>query len=130
MLTIMTKKSNHLSPEQVGKIKEIVLQKKDKAQQFIQFNTEPGNGTDDTAHNYEPLEEGQRTLTLEEKTRDIEKQRGVILECDKVLTLIAKGEYDGICQKTGKPIPFERLVAQPLATKTVEYKNSRPPGVN
>lgn len=115
--------ASHLSASQIEQIKVKVLIKKEKALSLIEENRSNGNGTDDTARTFEPLEEGFKTQMKEENVRIIESQNAVIRECDKVLTLMAKGEYDGICKITGQPIPFERLLAQPFATKTVECKN-------
>ncbi len=57
-----------------------------------------------------------------ERSRDLElggRERDLLTEVDRALAKIAAGRY-GVSEKTGAPIPYERLAAMPWAREPVE----------
>ena len=74
----------------------------------VQFDEESGEG--DTLAVARDLD-----LALSAQARD------AVEEIDAALERISNGTY-GICVKSGKPIPQERLKAIPWASERVEYK--------
>ena len=74
----------------------------------VQFDEESGEG--DTLAVARDLD-----LALSAQARD------AVEEIDAALERIRKGTY-GVCIKSGKPIPQERLKAIPWAAERVEYK--------
>lgn len=80
-----------------------------------------GNDTADSAPTFKALEEGANVLRKEEAARLCERQRKFIINLQNALLRIENGTY-GICRKTGKLIPKERLRAVPHATLCIEAK--------
>jgi len=57
-----------------------------------------------------------------ERTQDIEveaRERALLADVERALAKFANGQY-GVSEKTGDPIPYERLVAVPWAREPVD----------
>lgn len=113
------------SDEELQEFKELILEKLAKAQ--AEFDTlrasmvGNSNDTTDTSPTFKTLEEGANVLGREETARLCERQRKFIVNLQNALMRIENKTY-GICRKTGKLIPKERLRAVPHATLCIEAK--------
>lgn len=113
------------SDEELQEFKELIISKLDKAQREFDAlrasmigNT---NDTSDTSPTFKTLEEGANVFSREEAARLCERQRKFIVNLQNALLRIENKTY-GICRKTGKLIPKERLRAVPHATLCIEAK--------
>jgi len=82
------------------------------------------NDTEDTSPTFKVLEEGASALSKEEAGQLALRQHKFIQSLEMALIRIENKTY-GICRKTGKLIPKERLRLVPHATLSVEAKNNR-----
>lgn len=114
------------SPQELAEFKQLILEKLAVAQAEFEslratvMGTD-GNDTSDCSPTFKALEEGANTLGKEEAARLCERQRKFIISLQNALKRIENGTY-GICFKTGKLIPKERLRAVPHATLCIEAK--------
>lgn len=117
------------SDEELEEFRQLILEKLERAEHEYENlcstlrNTE-GNGTTDTSPTFKALEEGADTLGKEETARLAERQRVFINHLRAALVRIDNKTY-GICRKTGKLIPKERLRIVPHATLSIEGKEQR-----
>lgn len=113
------------SDEELQEFKELILEKLEKAQQEFDALRASlignANDTADTSPTFKALEEGANVLGREEAARLCERQRKFIVNLQNALLRIENKTY-GICRKTGKLIPKERLRAVPHATLCIEAK--------
>lgn len=113
------------SDEELQEFKELILEKLEKAQQEFEALRASlignANDTADTSPTFKALEEGANVLGREEAARLCERQRKFIVNLQNALLRIENKTY-GICRKTGKLIPKERLRAVPHATLCIEAK--------
>lgn len=114
------------SDEELQEFKTLILEKLAVAQeQYEQLKAtvvgDDTNDTSDSAPTFKTLEEGANVLGKEEAARLCERQRKFIVNLQNALLRIENGTY-GICRKTGKLIPKERLRAVPHATLCIEAK--------
>lgn len=126
---VNTEEKTRYSKEELEEFKAIILKKLERAQADFDLyksmlNKEDMNDIDDTSPTFKVLEEGQNVLSKEEIGRIAQRQFKFIQNLQAALFRIEIGTY-GICRKTGKLIPKERLRAVPHATLSVEAKNSR-----
>ena len=116
------------SDEELEEFKALILEKLRLARENLTLLSENIAGgehsTDDTAPTFKVLEEGQNVLSKEEIGRIAQRQLKFIQNLQAALFRIEIGTY-GICRKTGKLIPKERLRAVPHATLCVEAKQNR-----
>ncbi len=82
------------------------------------------NGTDDTIHSFNMMEDGAGTLTREEISQLAQRQEKFITNLENALMRIQNKTY-GICRVTGKLIQKERLMAVPHATLSMEAKEAQ-----
>lgn len=82
------------------------------------------NGTDDTLHSFNMMEDGAGTLTREEIAQLAQRQEKFIKNLENALIRIQNKTY-GICRVTGKLIKKERLMAVPHATLSIEAKEAQ-----
>lgn len=82
------------------------------------------NGTDDTIHSFNMMEDGAGTLTREEIAQLALRQEKFVKNLENALVRIQNKTY-GICRVTGKLIQKERLMAVPHATLSMEAKESQ-----
>ena len=126
---IALRKNAGYSQEELEEFKEIILKKLERAQADFDLyksmlTKEDMNDIDDTSPTFKVLEEGQNVLSKEEIGRIAQRQLKFIQNLQAALFRIEIGTY-GICHKTGKLIPKERLRAVPHATLCVEAKQNR-----
>ena len=69
-----------------------------------------------------PADMATETFMREQDRALIQNARDILSRIDRALEKMEEGTY-GICDKTGKPIPVERLEAIPYATLTVEAQS-------
>lgn len=115
------------SDEELEEFRQIILGKIQVATELYEdlcsMLRNDGNDTADTSHTFKVLEEGANTLEREATARMAERQLQFINHLKAALTRIDNKTY-GICRRTGKLIPKERLRAVPHATLCVEEKNN------
>ena len=80
-----------------------------------------GNDLSNTAPTFKVLEEGATTLSKELNGLLAQKEM-VYIKCLEAALVRIENKTYGICRKTGKLIPKERLRIVPHATLTVEAK--------
>ena len=80
-----------------------------------------GNDIADTSPTFKVLEEGANTLNKEAAGQLAQRQMKFIQNLQAALVRIENKTY-GVCRKTGKLIPKERLRAVPHATLSIEAK--------
>lgn len=117
------------SDEELEEFRQLILEKLEKAEREYEnlcssLRNNEGNGTSDTSPTFKALEEGADTLSKEETARLAERQRVFINHLRAALVRIDNKTY-GICRKTGKLIPKERLRIVPHATLSIEGKEQR-----
>lgn len=115
------------SDEELQEFKELILAKLEKANleyERLRSNLTnlDGNDVADTSPTFKVLEEGANTLNKEEAGHLAQRQMKFIQNLQAALVRIENKTY-GVCRKTGKLIPKERLRAVPHATLSVEAKN-------
>ena len=79
------------------------------------------NGTDDTAKAFNIEENSNDTLDKESLALMASKQYKFIQGLDQALLRVKAGTY-GVCVRTGKLIPRERLMAVPTTMFCIEAK--------
>ncbi|MCC7332401.1 MAG: TraR/DksA family transcriptional regulator [Flavobacteriales bacterium] len=82
------------------------------------------NGTDDTSHTFDMMEDGAGALTREEIAQLALRQEKFIKNLENALIRIENKTY-GVCRVTGKLIQKERLMAVPHATLSIEAKEAQ-----
>ena len=122
----MTEKMRY-SDSELQEFKELILAKLEKANleyERLRSNLTnlDGNDVSDTSPTFKVLEEGANTLNKEEAGHLAQRQMKFIQNLQAALVRIENKTY-GVCRKTGKLIPKERLRAVPHATLSVEAKN-------
>jgi RNA polymerase-binding transcription factor DksA len=120
------KQKTRYSEEELANFKTLILEKLEVAQKQLTMLRESatqssGNDTIDTSPTFKTLEEGASTLSKEELGKLAEHQQKFIRHLEAALIRIQNKTY-GICRKTGKLIPVERLRAVPHATLSMEAK--------
>ena len=122
----MTEKLRY-SDEELQEFKDLILAKLEKAnKEYDRLRSNltnlDGNDVADTSPTFKVLEEGANTLNKEEAGHLAQRQMKFIQNLQAALVRIENKTY-GVCRKTGKLIPKERLRAVPHATLSVEAKN-------
>jgi RNA polymerase-binding transcription factor DksA len=122
----MTEKTRY-SDEELQEFKELILAKLEKANfeyQRLRDNLTNLGGNDiaDTSPTFKVTEEGANTLQKEVAGQLAQRQMTLIQNLKAALVRVENKTY-GVCRKTGKLIPKERLRAVPHATLSVEAKS-------
>ncbi|MBQ1988085.1 MAG: TraR/DksA C4-type zinc finger protein [Muribaculaceae bacterium] len=123
----MTEKMRY-SDEELQEFKELIQAKLEKANLEYErlrssLSNLDGNDVADTSPTFKVLEEGATTLNKEEAGHLAQRQKKFIQNLQAALVRIENKTY-GVCRKTGKLIPKERLRAVPHATLSMEAKLS------
>lgn len=121
----MSEKTRY-SDDELQEFKELILAKLEKANlEYDRLRSNltnlDGNDIADTSPTFKVLEEGANTLNKEEAGHLAQRQMKFIQNLQAALVRIENKTY-GVCRKTGKLIPKERLRAVPHATLSVEAK--------
>ncbi len=82
------------------------------------------SGTDNTAGNSKPLEDGADTSEKENLSQLAARLQKFLVQLENASIRIKNGTY-GVCIDTGQLIPKERLRAVPHTQHTIEAKNKR-----
>ena len=127
MTNAMTEKMRY-SDEELQEFKELIQAKLEKANLEYErlrssLSNLDGNDVADTSPTFKVLEEGATTLNKEEAGHLAQRQKKFIQNLQAALVRIENKTY-GVCRKTGKLIPKERLRAVPHATLSMEAKLS------
>lgn len=64
-------------------------------------------------------ETAQRTTEREDRLAVVERERALLVEVERALAKLDAGTY-GLAERTGEPIPYERLEAVPWARDAVD----------
>lgn len=88
---------------------------------FLTSITVNENGTSNTGHSFEVVENASESSSKENNSILAERQNKLINNIDNALILIKKGTY-GICRITGVLIPEDRLLVAPFATTCIKAK--------
>lgn len=123
----MDENNNRYSDKDLAEFKEIILQKKERAEEDLVllksiFKNDSNNGTDDTSPTFKAFEEGSETMSKEANVQLAIRQEKFIRDLKNALQRIENKTY-GICRVTGKLIQKERLKLVPHATLSIEAKN-------
>lgn len=120
----MTEKIRY-SDEELEEFRQIILERLEKSKKiYEELKASVVNGDGElsgTAPTFKVLEEGATTLSKELNGLLAQKEMVYIKCLEAALGRIENKTY-GICRKTGKLIPKERLRIVPHATLTVEAK--------
>ena len=120
------KEKTRYSDDELEEFRQIILEKleiakRDYALYQGAIDNTGGNDTEDTSPTYKIIEDGAATLSKEEAARLAHRQQQFIDNLNAALIRIQNKTY-GICRKTGKLIPKERLRVVPHATLSIEAK--------
>lgn len=121
-----TQEKTRYSDAELAEFKKLILEKlakadKDFNQLKSSINHDDGNDIQDTSPTFKIFEEGAAVLSKEETGKLAERQEKFIQHLKAAIMRIENKTY-GICRKTGKLIPKERLMAVPHATLSIEGK--------
>jgi len=124
-----TAEKTRYSDAELAEFKALILDKlakadKDFSQLKSAINHDDGNDIQDTSPTFKTFEEGAAVLSKEETGKLAERQEKFISHLKAALIRIENKTY-GVCRKTGKLIPKERLMAVPHATLSMEGKNEK-----
>lgn len=117
---------NKYSKTDLNEFRQIILDKISKTSEQLNIlrdaiSGKSGNGTSDTGSSLKSLEDSADLQAKEDNALLASRQEKFLNGLKNALDRINRGTY-GICQKTGKLIPKERLRVVPHATTTIEVK--------
>ena len=120
---------NRYSDEELAEFKALIEKKIGEARIDLDglkdsLSHKDDNGTDDTIHSFNMMEDGAGTLSREEVSQLAQRQEKFIKHLENALMRIQNKTY-GICRETGKLIKKERLRAVPHATLSIEAKQAQ-----
>lgn len=120
------KGNDRYSDEDLEEFKTIILDKIKKVEEDYLQDVEYilDSEENDSSLNIKNIKEGSTTIPIS-KLKDLaSNKKDLILKLEQALVRIEDKTY-GICRKTGKLIPKERLRAVPHATLSIEAKNDQ-----
>jgi DnaK suppressor protein len=79
----------------------------------------PAAAAPQSEHATEFEEEAQRAAELDRALLMEARDRALLAEVERALTKLREGRY-GVSEKSGAPIPYERLLAVPWARENVD----------
>lgn len=125
----MTDQRKRYSDEDLAEFKQIIDEKLKVARasykdMMDQLSKSGSNSTDDTAVQLNIIEEGTEQQEQDRIITMAQRQQKFIKGLEAALVRIENKTY-GVDRITGELIPKERLRAVPIATLSVESKNSR-----
>lgn len=120
-------KREKYSDKELQEFKDLITDKLSKAsvelKEYKDFLGNKNNGTEDTSHSVNPIEDSQLLMSKEEAHIHVARQEKFINNLKSALTRIENRTY-GICKVTGKKISKERLYAVPHTTQSISAKKS------
>ncbi len=129
MSMTITEERNRYSDEELKEFEEIISQKLDATRSELNYIKESlskknDSGTDNTAGNSKPLEDGADTSEKENLSQLAARLQKFQIQLENAAIRIKNGTY-GVCIDSGKLIPKERLRAVPHTQHTIEAKMKR-----
>jgi DnaK suppressor protein len=129
MSITLTEERNRYSEEELKEFQVIIGEKLDATKSELNHIKETlskknDSGTDNTAGNSKPLEDGADTSEKENLSQLAARLQKFQTQLENAAIRIKNGTY-GVCIDTGKLIPKERLRAVPHTQHTIEAKMSR-----
>ena len=126
MSTIQTEERNRYSEEELKEFAEIIGHKLEATRSELNYikqtlSKKNDSGTDNTAGNSKPLEDGADTSEKENLSQLAARLQKFQIQLENAAIRIKNGTY-GVCIDTGKLIPKERLRAVPHTQHTIEAK--------
>lgn len=114
------------SDEELEEFKQIILERLEREKEIYEelkasVTNADGNDLSNTSPTFKVLEEGATTLSKELNGLLAQKEM-VLIKCLEAALVRIENKTYGICRKTGKLIPKDRLRIVPHATLTVEAK--------
>jgi DnaK suppressor protein len=73
----------------------------------------------------EPEEVAQRTAEQDDRVEIADRERALLAEVERALERLQAGTY-GVDERTGRPIPYERLAAIPWARGAADEDGASP----
>ncbi len=129
MSIALAEERNRYSEEELKEFDEIISQKLDATRSELNYIKETlskknDSGTETTAGNSKPLEDGADTSEKENLSQLAARLQKFQIQLENAAIRIKNGTY-GVCIDTGKLIPKERLRAVPHTQHTIEAKMKR-----
>ena len=126
MSTAQTEERNRYSEEELKEFAEIIELKLEATRSELNYikqtlSKKNDSGTDNTAGNSKPLEDGAETSEKENLSQLAARLQKFQIQLENAAIRIKNGTY-GVCIDTGKLIPKERLRAVPHTQHTIEAK--------
>ncbi|MFX3623751.1 MAG: TraR/DksA C4-type zinc finger protein [Ectobacillus sp.] len=119
-----------LTPQQLQKCKDMLLHEKQELENSIQKREEYDRASELESvgelsmYDNHPGDMATETYEREKDLGLLEFMHKQLDDVNHALERIENGQY-GICEVSGKEIPFERLEAMPTATTLVEYAHNK-----
>ncbi|EQB37265.1 MULTISPECIES: TraR/DksA C4-type zinc finger protein [Virgibacillus] len=116
--------SKHLSQEKIAELKSRLLYMKKEIENDLAANdpTSPNEAVEELAdYDNHPADMGTEQFEQERDAGVQQIKEDQLQDIKEALAKIEKGNY-GVSEISGKPIPIERLEAQPTARYLVEEK--------
>lgn len=128
-MAVTNEERNRYSEEELKEFSELISQKLEANRSELNFIKETlskknDSGTDNTAGNSKPLEDGADTSEKENLSQLAARLQKFQMQLENASIRIKNGTY-GVCIDTGKLIPKERLRAVPHTQHTIEAKMKR-----
>lgn len=108
---------NHLTPQQIEELKNILIEWKNRIIEDTKQNTGEALSFEGADEMERAEAEAGRILTL----RTLDRERKLLKKIEETLLKIEYGVY-GICESCGAEIPYERLKARPVASLCINCK--------
>ncbi|MGM8216513.1 TraR/DksA C4-type zinc finger protein [Bacillaceae bacterium W0354] len=114
-----------MNQQDLNELKEQLLQDKKRATEMMrsyQSESDFLEGTVGELNSFDQQHPGDFATELDEREKDIalhEHMKEELREIERALRKIEQGTY-GLCERTGEPIPIERLKAMPTARYIID----------
>jgi len=110
----------HLTPEQIEELKNILLEWRNQLIEDTKRNTGEALSFEGADEMERAEAETSRILTL----RNLDRERKLLKRIEQTLQKIEYGVY-GICESCGAEIPYERLKVRPIASLCIKCKEKQ-----
>jgi|SRR5690625_4269153 len=116
-----------MNNEELNQLKEQLLADKKRVKQLLDsYEADEPFIASQEINTYDQQHHGDFGTELDDRQKDIalhEHMEEEFREIERALSKIDEGTY-GICERTGKPIPIERLKAMPTARYIIDEETS------
>ena len=111
---------SHLSSADLESLRATLEAKRAELQRVVQTNVVEGTHSEEAFPDPKDSGDAAERTEEEEELLGVAGQEGMLLsEIDRALAKMDKGTY-GVSEQSGRPIPLERLRAEPTARFTAE----------